>query len=74
MCRLVVSSVKRGNIQTLNDIRKVTQDPSYIPGDVKELCKRIFVTCYMGTENSSSETKARAQHLANDIGSYHLGM
>ncbi|XP_057308920.1 glutamine-dependent NAD(+) synthetase-like [Hydractinia symbiolongicarpus] len=74
MCRLVVSSVKRGNIQTLNDIRKVTQDPSYIPGDAKELCKRIFVTCYMGTENSSSETKARAQHLANDIGSYHLGI
>jgi len=74
MCRLVCASAKQGNIQTLNDIHKVTRDPSYIPSDPKEFCSRIFVTCYMGTENSSAETKQRAQLLANDIGSYHLGV
>ena len=73
MCRLVCDSAKQGNIQTLNDVHKVTRDPSYIPCDPKEFCNRIFVTCYMGTENSSAETKQRAQLLANDIGSYHLG-
>lgn len=73
MCRLVCASAKQGNIQTINDIHKVTRDPSYIPSDPKEFCSRIFVTCYMGTENSSVETKQRAQFLANDIGSYHLG-
>ena len=73
MCRLVCSAVKHGNIQALNDTRTIVSDPSYIPSDPKELCKRIFVTCYMGTENSSNETKTRAKNLADDIGSYHLG-
>lgn len=33
-----------------------------------------MVTCYMGTENSSAETKARAAELASQIGSYHHGI
>ena len=74
MCRLVCLSIKRGNVQTLSDVRKIVNDASYIPGDPKELCARIFVTCYMGTENSSVDTQTRARNLATDIGSYHLGM
>ena len=74
MCRLVVTSAKQGNVQTLNDVRKIVRDASYIPNDAKDLCQRIFVTCYMGTDNSSQETKGRAMALANDIGSYHLGV
>ena len=41
--------------------------------DPKELAGRIFVTCYMGTENSSEETRKRASDLAEEIGSYHMG-
>ena len=69
-----INSVKRGNLLTLTDIRKVVRDPSYVPTDPKELCNRIFVTCYMGTVNSSTETRDRAAKLAQEIGSYHLGM
>jgi len=74
MCHEVCRAVKNGNTQTLKDIQRVVKEPNYVPVDPKELCGRIFVTCYMGTENSSNETKQRAANLANDIGSYHLGI
>ena len=37
------------------------------------MANRIFVTCYMGSENSSEETRSRAKNLAQDVGSYHMG-
>lgn len=74
MCRMICSSVKRGNLQTLNDVRGVLKDSTYTPNEPSELCKKLFVTCYMGTENSSVFTRDRAKSLANDIGSYHLGI
>lgn len=56
--------------QVLSDVRKIVCDPSYVPSDPKELCGRIFHTCYMGSENSSQDTKRRAQVLAQQIGRY----
>ena len=32
----------------------------------------LFTTCYMGSANSSSDTRDRAQRLANQIGSNHM--
>ena len=60
--------------QVLADIRKIVGDCEYVPVDPKQLCNTILVTCYMGTENSSTETKVRAAELANQIGSYHHGI
>ena len=74
MCRLVCDAIKQGNLQTISDVQDIVKDPAYIPTDPKELCNRIFVTCYMGTENSSAQTRERAKALASDIGSYHLGL
>lgn len=54
----------------LSDIRRTVGDPNYIPQDPQELCGRVFTTCYMGTENSSEETKGRAAELAKQIGRY----
>ena len=73
MCRLVCKAVNHGNMQVLNDVRSILKIKTYIPSDPNELCNRIFVTCYMGTENSSEDTKERAKLLSKDIGSYHLG-
>lgn len=42
--------------------------------DAKELAGRIFATVYMGTVNSSGETRARAKQLAREIGSYHTDL
>ncbi|CAL7952374.1 unnamed protein product [Xylocopa violacea] len=71
MCDMIVDSVNKGNTQVLSDIRKIVGDCEYVPTDPKQLCNTILVTCYMGTENSSIETKTRAAELANQIGSYH---
>ena len=43
-------------------------DSTYVPEDPREFCSRIFHTCYMGTENSSVETRKRAKDLAVAIG------
>ncbi|KAL1505640.1 hypothetical protein ABEB36_005159 [Hypothenemus hampei] len=75
MCRLIVESIqKNSDSKVLSDIRRITADPEYTPTNPKELCSRILVTCYMGTENSSKETKNRACDLALAIGSYHLSI
>ena len=54
--------------QVLEDLRRVVSDPSYSPQDPKELCGRVFTTCYMASENSSEDTHSRAKELANQIG------
>jgi len=36
--------------------------------------RRIFTTCYMGTVNSSQDTRERARRLAEQIGSNHLSI
>ncbi|KAG0244155.1 glutamine-dependent NAD(+) synthetase [Actinomortierella wolfii] len=77
MCRLVVKSCAKGDQQTIKDVRQVTgesADSGYIPTDPRELANRIFHTCYMGTTNSSKETRSRAKELAETIGSYHIDM
>lgn len=54
--------------KVLSDLRRITGDPEYTPKSASELCNRFLVTCYMGTENSSKETKQRASSLAASIG------
>lgn len=54
--------------QVLSDVRKIVCDANYTPSNSKELCRQIFHTCYMGSENSSAETKQRAEKLASEIG------
>lgn len=74
MCHLIVNACSSGNESVLQNVRKIVCDSSYVPHDPKDLCKRLFVTCYMGTENSSKETRRRADILAKQIGSYHCGV
>lgn len=83
MCRLVVEAAARGGKsmiqlsltheeqQVIEDARRIAGEPEdsdYIPKDPKEYAGRIFHTCYMGTENSSIETRKRAKDLAEAIG------
>jgi len=74
MCNLVVESIQNGNTKALDDIRVIVGEDDYTPNDPKELCGRIFVTLYLGTENSSTETRNRAKALGNPIGSYHMNV
>lgn len=59
------------DVQVIADARRIAgeaEDSDYIPVDPKEFANRIFHTCYMGTENSSVETRRRAKQLAEAIG------
>lgn len=58
----------------LKDVRSVVGDDSYTPLNPKELCARIFTTCYMASENSSQDTCSRARELAGQIGSTHMNI
>ncbi|XP_055333203.1 glutamine-dependent NAD(+) synthetase-like isoform X2 [Paramacrobiotus metropolitanus] len=71
MCRQVCKAVERGDQQTLLDAQHIVGDNDYVPANPEEFCGRILHTFYMGTENSSEETKARAQTLADQIGATH---
>ena len=72
MCQLVVESVSKGNQQTLADIREVLADETYVPSSAHNLANRILHTCYMASENSSKDTKDRAQAISEQIGNFHL--
>lgn len=77
MCRLVVEACKKGdNAQVLADVRRIcaVEDPNWVPSTPQEVANKVFVTCYMGTENSSKETRDRARDLATAIGSYHIDL
>lgn len=57
----------------ISDARRIVGEPEgseYVPTDAREMCGRILHTCYMGTENSSAETRGRAKELAEAIGRY----
>jgi NAD+ synthase (glutamine-hydrolysing) len=58
----------------LNDVQRIVNDLQYTPASAKDLCSKLFVTCYMGTCNSSEETRLRARTLANQIGSSHVSI
>ncbi|XP_073832573.1 NAD synthetase [Musca autumnalis] len=72
MCRMIVQAVQLGDAQVLHDIRKILADHDYTPDNPAALCNRLLVTCFMGSVNSSKETRRRASQLANQLGSYHI--
>lgn len=56
------------DVKVLADVRRILADSEYTPSSPTELCNRLLVTCYMGTENSSKETRQRAAKFAAAIG------
>jgi NAD+ synthase (glutamine-hydrolysing) len=74
MCCLIFLEISNNNEKVLIDLRRIVNDIEYTPKSPNELCSKLFVTCYMGTENSSDATKNRAQALASQIGSNHLSI
>lgn len=75
MCRLVVQSVKDGDKQVIHDVQAVCHQPSnWLPETPQDIAKHIFYSSFMGTVNSSKETRSRAKELASIIGSYHIDM
>ena len=47
------------------------KDDNYSPTSAKEICGKLMHTCYMGTDNSSAETRDRSKKIADTVGSKH---
>lgn len=75
MCQLVVTEIRNGDERVKADAVRIGNytDGQY-PTESKEFAKRIFYTVFMGSENSSQATKARAKGLAEEIGAWHLDL
>ncbi|KAH8690888.1 hypothetical protein BGW36DRAFT_306121 [Talaromyces proteolyticus] len=72
MCRLVIAAIKEGNEQVIEDTKRIAAYSEKLPETAEELCNQVLYTCYMGmTNQSSKETRERAQALSDRIGSYH---
>jgi NAD+ synthase (glutamine-hydrolysing) len=58
----------------LAQVRHVVKDEQALwrPSSARDIAHRVFYTCYMGTVNSSDETRARAKALADQVGSFHV--
>ncbi|XP_035773682.1 glutamine-dependent NAD(+) synthetase-like [Anopheles albimanus] len=74
MCRLVVRAIEEGQQQVREDCGKILAEPGYVPPSAADLCRRLLFTCYMGTENSSRETRQRAALLATQINCHHMDL
>ncbi|TGZ84253.1 glutamine-dependent NAD(+) synthetase with GAT domain-containing protein [Ascodesmis nigricans] len=77
MCRLVIADCEKGHQQVIADARRICGEPEssdWVPKTPQELANRIFHTSFMGTENSSTETRQRAKDLASVIGAYHVDL
>lgn len=73
MCHLAVQAATGGDARTASDVRRISQvsDDAPLPS-AKEFAQLIFQTVYLGTENSSVDTRSRSAQLASEIGSSHL--
>lgn len=74
MCQMVFEFIEQGHSNVLEDVRKITRDPSFVPSSHQDIANRILHTCYMGTSSSGEATKSRAERLAHEIGAYHSYM
>lgn len=78
MCQRIFEAISTGSeslkAKVLADVRKVTRRPNYTPTDARDLCGKIFVTCYMASKYSGDETRGRAKDLATQIGAVHTSI
>lgn len=74
MCNQVCKAINEKNIQVLKDVRRLTHSDDYVPQSPQDLAGKLFYTCYMGSKNSSVETRTRAKNLAAEIGANHIDL
>lgn len=75
LTRYIFKSIVEGKSEfVLRELRKIIKDDLYYPKSSEEIANLLFITCYMGTEYSSKQTRNNAENLAKEIGAYHLNI
>lgn len=73
MCRLVISGIKDGDKQVIEDATRLCQGADVSKMSAQDFCNKVFCTAFMGMkEQSSKETRGRAKDLAAAIGAHHI--
>ena len=74
MCQLVAKAIREKDASVTRDVHRWLADNETpdVFSDPCVLANRLLYTCYMGSANSSRETRKRAKQLAAQIGSDHL--
>eukprot|EP00842_Homolaphlyctis_polyrhiza_P000801 jgi/Hompol1/1721/HPOL_000260-RA len=73
MCELVCDSLVNKDAKVKADLEAILGEPVNIATITPTvLCGQLLHTAYMGTTNSSAETRDRAKLFAERIGCYHL--
>ncbi|VDP87118.1 unnamed protein product [Echinostoma caproni] len=74
LCNQVYRAIQSSNSDVIQAVSQILDCPESAVRDLtpRTLCSLIFFTCYMPSENSSEETRSRAERLAKAIGSHHL--
>ncbi|CAD0020116.1 unnamed protein product [Aureobasidium pullulans] len=73
MCRLVIAAIKEGDEQVIKDATRLCSGDDVSKMSAQDFCGRVFNTAFMGMkEQSSKETRGRAEQLANAIGAQHI--
>lgn len=73
MCRLAVQAARDGDATAERDVRRLARvaDDAPLPTP-SQLSRATFSTVYLGTSNSSDETRLRAKAIAEQAGARHL--
>ena len=73
MCQLATKAAVAGDAQAAKDVRRIAQlkDDASLP-TAQERRNLVFTTVYLGSENSSDDTRQRSASLAVEVGSSHL--
>ncbi|KAJ5387074.1 hypothetical protein N7509_009615 [Penicillium cosmopolitanum] len=72
MCRQVIKAMKEGNEVVIADVKRIAAYSDKLPETAEELCNQVLCTSFLGMKDQSSkETRERAQALADRIGAYH---
>lgn len=74
MARILMKDIEASNLNTLKDLRRVTNEPEFNPTKYQDIVGKLLVTAYLGSENSSKDTASRAERLAEGIGALHYDL
>lgn len=74
LTRMIYQEISGKNEFVLSELRKILKQDDYFPKSAEEICNLMFVTAYMGTKYSSSETRKNSAQLSQEIGAYHLNV
>lgn len=75
MCEMIFRAVAakvEGVINDIENVIRINRNEPAFPKDGRALCYLILHSAYLGTVNSSTETRERARKIAEQLGSFHL--